>query len=113
MNLKKIITNTLAIVGAVVVIDKVVELVTTKSTKAVCDALNEEDSAYDLEDTCECGCGCSYTDNLEEECQCNDECSCTDENAAFPEIKKYDTDTGHAFEYTIKAENITSDPKEA
>lgn len=111
MNLKKIITNTLAVVGAVVIIDKVIEVVTTKGTKAVCEALNEEDTNYDLDEHCQCGC----TDSEENEAsyQCEDDCSCSQQEETFPDIKKYDNDKNHTFEYTIKAENITSDSKEA
>ncbi|MEG2017795.1 MAG: hypothetical protein RR844_07425 [Clostridium sp.] len=112
MNLKKIITNTLAIVGAVVIIDKVVDLVTTKGTKAVCDALNDEDTAYDLNENCECGCGCTDTEGSEDCCQSEDTCSCNKEASAFPEIKKYEENNQRAFEYTIQGENITSEPKQ-
>lgn len=112
MNLKKIITNTLAIVGAVVIIDKVVDLVTTKGTKAVCDALNDEDTTYDLNENCECGCGCTDAECSEDSCQCGDACSCNEEDSAFPEIKKYEENNQNAFEYTIKGENITSEPKQ-
>lgn len=112
MNLRKIITNTLAVVGAVVIIDKVVEMVTTKGTKAVCDALNDEDIAYDLNDSCECGCGSTDSEESESDCQCGEGCSCNHEDAAFPDIQKYDDSNAHTFEYSINAENITSDPKE-
>ena len=112
MNLKKIITNTLAVVGAVVIIDKVVDLVTTKGTKAVCVALNDEDTDTTLDDSCECGCGCTDAEGSENSCQCEDTCSCNHEDAAFPEIKKYEENNQHAFEYTIKGENISSDPKQ-
>ena len=111
MNLRKIITNTLAVVGAVVIIDKVIEIVTTKGTKAVCEALNEEDANYDLDDNCECGCN----DSMENESptQCEDDCSCNQQYETFPDIQKYENDETNTFEYTIKAENITSEPKEA
>lgn len=113
MNLRKIITNTLAVVGAVVIIDKVVEMVTTKGTKAVCDALNDEDIAYDFNDSCECGCSSTDSEKTESDCKCGEDCSCNHEDAAFPDIQKYDDNNSHTFEYPIKAENITSDPKEA
>ena len=111
MNLKKIITNTLAVVGAVVIVDKVIELVTTKGTKAVCEALNEEETNCDLDDNCECGCN----DYVEDESpnQCEDHCSSSDQGETFPHIQKYENDEANTFEYTIKAENITSEPKEA
>lgn len=111
MSLRKIITNTLAIVGAVVVIDKIVEIVTTKGNEAVCNALNNDED-YDLSDSCECGCECSNSDYVEADCQCEDNCSCTHEDDTLPEIKKYEDNPTHSFEYTIKAENISSESKE-
>lgn len=102
MNLKKIITNTLAIVGAVVIIDKIVEVVTNKGTKAVCDALNSDDI-----------CECSNAEEDTTSCECDQDCSCNENESAYPDIKKYNEDGKHTFEYTINAENITSEPTEA
>ena len=39
MNFKKLITNTLAVVGAVVIVDKIINAVSTKSIKAISEAL--------------------------------------------------------------------------
>lgn len=114
MNLKKIITNTLAVVGAVVIIDRIVEVVTNKGTKAVCEELNTYDVCCEDEDQCHCGCDCDYNESDESEpsYECDESCSCNHEDAAFPDIKKYDEEDKHTFQYTIKTENITSDPTE-
>ena len=112
MNLKKIITSTLAVVGAVVIIDKVVDLITTKGTKAVCEALDDEDMSFDLNDNCECGCSCSDSEDDNSTCKCEDDCSCSHDDITFPDIQKYDDSKKHTFEYAINAENVTSEPKE-
>ncbi len=112
MNFKKIITNTLAIVGAVVIIDKIVEVVTNKGTKAVCEALNADDvdtEDYDTDNIY----GCSDSEEGVTSCECSQDCLYNEDESAFPDIKKYDEDGKHTFEYTINAENITSKPKEA
>ena len=109
MNFKKIITNSLAIVGAVVIIDKIVDVVTNKGTKAVCDALNEDD--FNSEDYNE-DCCCNNFEDEDNTCQCDEACECYDESVDFPNIEKYDKSDKTTFEYTIKTENITSEPKE-
>lgn len=96
MNLKKIIVNSLAVVGAIVIVDKLIEVVTNKATKIVSEDMLDEN--FD-----------------DEECiKCNEENEpCPFEDDSFPEIKKYDNgEEGQSFQYTVKAENITSNPAE-
>ena len=96
MNFKKIIVNSLAVVGAIVIVDKLIEVVTDKTTKIVSEDMLDEN--FDDEECIEC-------DEENEPCPFEDD--------SFPEIKKYDNaDEGQAFQYTVKAENITSSPAE-
>lgn len=116
MNFKKLITNTLAVVGAVVIVDRVINVISTKSTKAISEALmndglyndeEQEDSdiyQYSFLDD-------DYEENLND-CHCGEDDEM--DSIAFPDIKKYrnkDADNT-AFQYAIKTEPITNTPKE-
>lgn len=108
MNLKKIITNTLAVVGAIVVIDKVVESVTNMGTKSICDAFNKNFNDCDLDSCCECDC--TDSEEYPASSQSEDNISSSTEDTVSHGVNH--NDENHSFEYTIKSENITSDPKE-
>jgi hypothetical protein len=115
MNFKKLITNTLAVVGAVVIVDKVVNTISTKSTKAISEALMNDNLDEDGDDDSN-SCQFSFLDDDYEEnlnaCHCGE----SDEinSSAFPDIKKYinknSKDT--TFQYAIKTEPTTDTPKE-
>lgn len=96
MNLKKIIVNSLAVVGAIVIVDKLIEVVTDKATKVISEDMLDDN--FDDEECVEC-----HEENE----------SCPFKDDSFPEIKKYDNgEEGQSFQYTVKAENITSNPAE-
>lgn len=116
MNFKKLITNTLAVVGAVVIIDRIVDVIKEKGTAAVSKAMLDEDFSEDESDD---SCQCSFLDDDYEEnlssCQCDDNNCSGDDSIIFPEIKKYsnkNSDKNQVFEYAIKTEPTTSDIKE-
>lgn len=111
MNFKKLITNTLAIVGAVVVVDKIVNAVSNKSIKSISEALMKGDSNEDEDSDL---CQCSFLDDDYEEnlnaCHCGEDSEIDYE--AFPDIKQYEDSDEGAFQYAIKTEPITDTPKE-
>ena len=97
MNIKKLVVNSLAVVGAIVVIDKVVNAICEKSTKIISEDM--------LDDDC---CSCDHDEDIEESNEDED-------NVSFPDIEKYDdpsSEDGQTFEYSVKTENITSKPSE-
>lgn len=116
MNFKKLITNTLAIVGAVVVVDKVVNAISNKSTKAISEALINDAFDNDEEQEDSDLYQCSFLDDDYEEnlnaCHCGEDSEV--DSVAFPDIKKYESkDTDNAtFQYAIKTEPITDTPAE-
>lgn len=114
MNFKKLITNTLAIVGAVVIVDKVVNAISNKSTKAISEALIND--GFDNEEEDSDLYQCSFLDDDYEEnlnaCHCGEDSEI--DSVAFPDIKKYENkDSENAtFQYAIKTEPITNTPEE-
>jgi len=115
MNFKKLITNTLAIVGAVVVVDKIVNAVSNKSIKTISEALLKGDLHEDEDEDEDSGlCQCSFLDDDYEEnlnaCHCGEDAEIDYE--AFPDIKQYGDSDENAFQYAIKTEPTTDTPKE-
>jgi len=112
MNLKKIITNTLAVVGGVVIVDKVVNVVSNKSTEAISKAMLNKDFTED--ETSDC-CQCNFLDNDYQDIlgsSNNEENNYSYDNSEiFPEIKK-DEDTNPVFEYAIKTDTANSEPQQ-
>lgn len=111
MNLKKIVVNSLAVVGAIVVTDKVVNAICNKSTKAVSEELLKK---FSHGGHCCCKKDEDSVDTEEESSENNSE------DNSFPDIEKYEEpsddelneDEPKTYEFTVKAENITSDSKE-
>lgn len=87
MKIGKLIVNTLAVIGAIVVVDKAVSAISDKATKIISEEMLNNDS----------------------------ESSADEENETFPDIKKYEEspeEEKQSFEYAVKSENITSEPSE-
>ncbi|WP_346930809.1 hypothetical protein [Clostridium sp.] len=110
MNFKKLITNTLAVVGAVVIVDKIVNAVSNKSIKTISEALmNDNEDKDEDSDLCQCSfLDDDYEENL-------NACHCGEgemDYEAFPDIKQYEDEDDNAFQYAIKTEPTTDTPKE-
>ncbi|MEG1256377.1 hypothetical protein [Clostridium sp.] len=112
MNLKKLITNTLAVVGGVVIVDKVVNAVSNKSTEAISKSMIDKDFTEDeTSDSCQCNfLDNDYEDILGSNNSEENNYSC-DNSEIFPDIKKYE-DTNHVFEYAIKTDTANSEPQQ-
>lgn len=113
MNFKKLITNTLAIVGAVVIIDKIVNVISDKGTEVISKAMLDDD--FTNNDSCDDSCQCSLFDDEDEETlhstESEENTNNSDSSIIFPEIKKYE-DKNQVFQYAIKTEASNSDTKE-
>ncbi len=103
MNVKKLVTNTLAVVGTVAIVDRVVNAISTKGTKAISEAmLNNEIDVNSSQDSDQCSFFDSDYDKTQNSNKCDGNNNFND-SAAFPEIKKYNCkDSSNTFEYAIK-----------
>lgn len=104
MKLKNLIINALAVVGAVVVTEKIVDVISNSNTKEISkkllndldleSVLDEENDFEDLEHN-----DCHYT-------------SCNHDNSVYPDIKKYEnsktSEENHTFQYTVKTSDINN-----